>query len=99
MYRQTYTFGLLKEHSGIPEHCAYSQPKENSQQLTKAEHESVQSFLKPLDSYGYKKILCEEMMAQYAENKDGIEFIALRLADVIGPFDDSHRLWKYTTWM
>ena len=23
---------------------------------------------------------------------------SLRLADVIGPWDDSHRMWKYTQW-
>ena len=60
--------------------------------------DEMSSFLKDFDSYGYKKILCEERFADYAVNKD-VTFIALRLADVIGPYDESHRFWKYVTWM
>ena len=56
------------------------------------------NFLKPLDSYGYKKIHCEEHFAEYARTNQ-VQFIAVRLADVIGPFDESFRMWKYFTWI
>ena len=39
------------------------------------------------------------MLEEYAKLHDDFAIIALRLADVIGPFDDTFRLWKYTTWM
>ena len=67
--------------------------------MTAQELANVNDFLKPLDSYGYKKIQCEEVLEEYANTHTNTEVIALRLADVIGPFDDSARLWKYTTWM
>ena len=60
----------------------------------------MEIFLKDFDSYGYKKILCEELFAKHAAvNSNSIQFVALRLADVIGPYDETHRLWKYLTWM
>ena len=64
----------------------------------------MSSYLREFDSYGYKKILCEELLAQHANsttsNADqSLEIIALRLADVIGPYDESFRFWKYTTWI
>ena len=39
------------------------------------------------------------MLEQYSKRHEDFDIIALRLADVIGPFDDTYRLWKYTTWM
>ena len=57
-------------------------------------------FIKKFDSYGYKKIKCEELLKKYAmDNQNTIEIVALRLADVIGPYDESFRLWKYVTWI
>ena len=58
------------------------------------------AFLKDFDSYGYKKIKCEELLCEYASVAgEAIEVVALRLADVLGPYDESLRLWKYTTWI
>lgn len=59
---------------------------------------TMQKFLKDFDSYGYKKILCEELLTREAPDHN-LEVVALRLADVIGPYDDSYRFWKYVTWI
>ena len=68
--------------------------------VNKAMRDSMREFLRDFDSYGYKKILCEEYFAGYAAQHPGqISFIALRLADVIGPYDESWRFWKYCTWI
>ncbi|KAL8275378.1 hypothetical protein Esti_000700 [Eimeria stiedai] len=49
------------------------------------------------DSYAHHKLKCEEHLRQFAaEFKRPV--VALRLADVIGPFDDTHRLWAYWWW-
>ena len=59
----------------------------------------MKGFLENLDCLGYHKMLCEEFFAQHAQEHEELEFVALRLADVVGPYDDSFRLWKYVTWM
>lgn len=64
--------------AGIPEDCAYFKDS---------------SFLKNLDSYGYKKLQCEDFFRKNLPN-----LTSLRLPDVIGPFDDTKRVLKYVTW-
>lgn len=60
----------------------------------------MSAFLKKFDSYGYKKIKCEELLETHAKANAGtMQVVALRLADVIGPYDESFRLWKYVTWI
>ena len=56
MYAQTYTFGLLDKNGGIPEKCAYEEPKECTEEVTDKEFKNIFNFLKPLDSYGFKKL-------------------------------------------
>jgi len=43
--------------------------------------------LKELDSYGYKKLECENYLRSVFAN-----LTVLRLPDVIGSFDETHRL-------
>jgi nucleoside-diphosphate-sugar epimerase len=41
---------------------------------------------------------CEEYMNKI-DDKSAFPFICLRLPDVLGPFDDSHRFWAYMLWI
>jgi nucleoside-diphosphate-sugar epimerase len=50
-------------------------------------------FLKDLDAYGYKKLEAECYFNQQCTN-----FVALRLPDVVGPFDETERMMKYVLW-
>ena len=103
MYKQTYS-QIIESHGGIVEKCAYSEKNLKGVDPNYVTHintpmqESMFNFLKPLDSYGYKKILIEELLTQYAASAK-VEIVAVRLADVIGPFDESFRMWKYVTWI
>ena len=55
--------------------------------------------LKRQDSYGYKKLLVEQQIFNWAKNIENAPMVlSLRLADVIGPWDDSCRFWKYVLW-
>lgn len=46
------------------------------------------------DTYGHKKLKCEEYLKKVINQKE-FPFIILRLPDVIGPYDDSGRYWFY----
>jgi nucleoside-diphosphate-sugar epimerase len=50
-------------------------------------------FLKKLDSYGYEKLRSENYLKSVFAN-----MVALRLPDVVGPFDCTLRLMKYVLW-
>ncbi|OEH77910.1 NAD dependent epimerase dehydratase family protein [Cyclospora cayetanensis] len=54
-------------------------------------------ILARMDRYGHKKFLCEDHLKAFAVGS-GRQCVALRLADVIGPYDDTHRLWAYWWW-
>jgi len=97
MYRQTYA-KFHTNGAGIPEHCAYLLPSESKEELSVEEKKKIRGFLKPLDSYGYKKIECENYLATVSAHRGNLKVTSLRLADVIGPFDDSWRFQKYVTW-
>merc|ERR1712039_345258 len=49
------------------------------------------------DSYGHGKLEAEEVLAE--KLPDGCRSISLRLPDVIGPYDDTLRLWAYWHWL
>lgn len=51
------------------------------------------------DRYGHKKLQCEEVLANYRQNKGGPKYISLRLPDVVGPRDNTYRWWIYQLWM
>ena len=50
------------------------------------------------DSYGHKKLKCEEVLAAQL-NEGGIPYVVLRLADVIGAKDSTERWWLYQLWV
>lgn len=51
--------------------------------------------LKRSDSYGHKKLKCEEVLLRYKQ----LPSIILRLADVIGQRDSTERWWQYQLWV
>ncbi|CAK0879262.1 unnamed protein product [Prorocentrum cordatum] len=55
--------------------------------------------LRRADSYGDGKLQAEEALAAGVGQSPGCRGLALRLPDVIGPFDDTHRLWAYWHWL
>jgi nucleoside-diphosphate-sugar epimerase len=57
----------------------------------------VRQTLKSLDGYGHGKLRCEELLRE-ACWRFGLCFTALRLPDVIGPNDNTHRFWRYQAW-
>ena len=54
-------------------------------------------MLKNADSYGHEKLQGEELLLK--ELPPGRKAVVLRLPDVIGPFDSTHRLWAYWHWL
>lgn len=52
--------------------------------------EDILKTLKKQDSYGFKKLLAEQYLISATQNK----CLCLRLADVIGPYDETFRFWK-----
>ncbi|KYK70984.1 NAD dependent epimerase/dehydratase family protein, partial [Toxoplasma gondii TgCatPRC2] len=55
------------------------------------------ALLKKKDTYGHNKLAVEEILREQA-NATGRPVACLRLADVIGPFDDTDRFWTYFWW-
>lgn len=52
------------------------------------------------DTYGHRKLEAEEALAAaLAEDLSAGRGVMLRLPDVIGPFDDTLRLWAYWHWL
>ncbi|KEP66759.1 UNVERIFIED_CONTAM: NAD dependent epimerase/dehydratase family protein [Hammondia hammondi] len=55
------------------------------------------SLLKKKDTYGHNKFAVEEILRKET-HATGRPVACLRLADVIGPFDDTDRFWTYFLW-
>ena len=53
--------------------------------------------LKKQDSYGFKKLRGESYILSQSQLHK-FKLTCLRLADVIGPFDETFRFWKYVAW-
>ncbi|CEM11761.1 unnamed protein product [Vitrella brassicaformis CCMP3155] len=57
------------------------------------------------DRYGHRKLACEEWLSRWVCDGHGgradgkphspPRIVALRLADVIGPYNDTYRFWAY----
>lgn len=50
------------------------------------------------DYYGHQKLACEDIL-QNERNLNGINYVSLRLPDVIGPRDTTDRFWDYHIWL
>ena len=48
--------------------------------------------------YGHQKLGCEEVL-ENERNLYGINYVSLRLPDVIGPRDTTNRFWNYQIWL
>ena len=48
--------------------------------------------------YGHQKLGCEEVL-QRERDWYGINYVTLRLPDVIGPRDTTNRFWNYQIWL
>ncbi|CAG5124261.1 unnamed protein product [Candidula unifasciata] len=51
------------------------------------------------ESYGHRKLMCEEVLTSYQLEKNGPPYVFLRLPDVVGPRDNTYRWWIYQMWM
>jgi len=52
------------------------------------------------EDYGHGKLMCEEYLKSHQESwQTPFSYICLRLPDVIGPYDSTHRLWAYLKWL
>lgn len=60
---------------------------------------SDQDILNQQDSYGHRKLECEEHLEFQSRDKNGVPYIAFRLPDVIGPRDNTYRWWLYQLWI
>lgn len=61
-------------------------------------NEEARLNLNSKDSYGHRKLACEELLKEQ-RLEGGIPFVILRLPDVIGPRDNTHRWWIYQLWI
>jgi len=57
------------------------------------------NLLKRKDPYGHYKLACEEALGYYRRKEGGFPWVALRLADVVGPRDTTNRWWTYQLWV
>ncbi|XP_077982446.1 uncharacterized protein LOC144437392 [Glandiceps talaboti] len=57
-----------------------------------------QTTLNQQDNYGHEKLSGEEVLRQYRET-GGFPYVFLRLPDVVGPRDSTHRWWFYQLWI
>nr|CEL67872.1 TPA: NAD dependent epimerase/dehydratase family protein [Neospora caninum Liverpool] len=55
------------------------------------------AILKKKDAYGHNKLAVEEVLREQVQ-RDRRPVVCLRLADVVGPFDDTDRFWTYFWW-
>lgn len=68
---------------------------------TRPDSSSERRRLRRADSYGDGKLEAEEALAEGLAKDEAASSrsVALRLPDVIGPFDDTKRLWAYWHWL
>ncbi|XP_040578642.1 uncharacterized protein [Lepeophtheirus salmonis] len=55
----------------------------------------IRDQLKNSDMYGHSKLAGEEVLKE----QNSVNWVSLRLADVIGPRDTTRRLWLYILWI
>jgi nucleoside-diphosphate-sugar epimerase len=77
------------------QHLSKSEEVDSVRPLSKKEKKSLKRF----DRYGHHKLKCEEHLQYYGQCLSSLSYVILRLADVIGPRDSTHRLWQYILWV
>lgn len=79
----------LKNHSG---------PTQETDAVRPSSQEQREEF-EAQESYGHRKLMCEEVLTSYQLEKKGPPYVFLRLPDVVGPRDNTYRWWIYQMWM
>eukprot|EP01066_Platyproteum_vivax_P007117 Platyproteum_vivax@DN270_c0_g1_i1.p1 len=59
----------------------------------------IQKKMNAKDSYGNEKLWCEEYLSFLAQMHNDKLYYSLRLADVLGPYDNTFRLAGYWWWL
>lgn len=60
---------------------------------------SERKRLKKADDYGHGKLECEEALVEGLAEAPNSFGVALRLPDVLGPYDETLRLWAWWHWL
>eukprot|EP00466_Bigelowiella_natans_P006342 jgi/Bigna1/79117/fgenesh1_pg.59_\ len=79
-------------HSGSSRSNSYRKRPLKESDAIRPESRKEQKMLKREDSYGHKKLRCEEYLEKKSREM-GFSYAALRLCDVIGPYDNTDRFW------
>ncbi|XP_005112150.1 chloroplast stem-loop binding protein of 41 kDa b, chloroplastic [Aplysia californica] len=76
----------------------HTEPSLESDAVRPSSEEKQKEFAAQ-ESYGHRKLECEEILADYRQNKYGPPYVSLRLPDVFGQRDNTYRWWIYQLWM
>jgi len=85
-------------HSGNSRSNSYRKRPLKESDAIRPESRKEQKMLKREDSYGHKKLRCEEYLEKKSREM-GFSYAALRLCDVIGPYDNTDRFWSTYLWL
>eukprot|EP00347_Sterkiella_histriomuscorum_P021610 403333379 len=90
MHGQEYYKDYIQKHpQGLTEDLAYLNDSLTPKDLMK---------MKKLDSYGFKKLQAETYLFQQSKLLN-FRALALRLPDVLGPYDETQRFWSLLIWL
>jgi len=95
--------GRFKYYIYISSDSVYEVCESHNEIFSKEHHavrpsdEKIRDKLASKDSYGNNKLKGEETLEKFHIHLD-FNYISLRLADVIGARDNTHRFWKYYLW-
>ncbi|XP_059154115.1 uncharacterized protein LOC131939673 [Physella acuta] len=77
---------------------SHTEPSRESDAVRPSSQE-VREKLEREESYGHRKLMCEEILSTFRQEKNGPAYVILRLPDVVGPRDNTYRWWVYQLWM
>jgi len=80
----------------VYEVCLSGDEKFVTEQMAASSEQSIRDPSR--DDYGYKKLLCEFALTSRSKNTK-CKIFSLRLPDVLGEHDDTHRFWGLKLWI
>lgn len=83
----------------LPQAGCEGEPRVAEAASERPSDQAAQRRLRRADGYGDGKLEAEEALAAGLAECAGCRGVSLRLPDVIGPFDDTLRLWAYWHWL
>lgn len=95
----SYEVSAWAEDDWLPREGVSSEPCVAEPDSNRPDDKSARKRLKKADSYGDGKLEAEEALAEGLRESKGCHAVSLRLPDVIGPYDDTLRLWAYWHWL